>query len=121
RRIGEKARRERREVFTALWHHVTDVDNLRASYEALEGKKAVGIDGVDKEVYGRNLEENLRDLSARLQRMSYRPQLRRRSSVTKPGSEKGRPLGISCFGDKIVERTINDVMEEIYEADFEDN
>lgn len=121
RRIGEKARKERREVFTALWHHVTDVDNLRASYEALEGKKAVGIDGVDKEVYGRNLEENLRDLSARLQRMSYRPQLRRRSYVPKPGSEKGRPLGISCFEDKIVERTIKDVMEEIYEADFEDN
>jgi hypothetical protein len=35
RRIGEKARKESELIFTSLFHHVTDVDNLRACYDAL--------------------------------------------------------------------------------------
>ena len=62
-RIGERARREPDLVFTSLYHHICDVGNLRACYDTLEAKKATGVDGVTKEEYGRNLEENLRDLS----------------------------------------------------------
>ena len=76
--IGEKARKEPKLVFTSLYHHVTDVDNLRSCYEALDADKAVGVDGVTKEQYGENLEENLRELSERLKRMGYRPQPKRR-------------------------------------------
>ena len=65
-----------------------------------------GVDGVTKEEYGLNLEDNLQDLSGRLKRMGYRPQPKRRSYIPKPGSEKGRPLGISCFEDKIVELAV---------------
>jgi RNA-directed DNA polymerase len=119
RRIGEKAHRDRRLVFTSLYHHVTDVDNLRACYEALPADRAVGVDGVTKEQYGENLEENLQALSARLKRMGYRPQPKRRSYIPKPGSEKGRPLGISCFEDKLVERALKRVLEPIYEPLFE--
>jgi group II intron reverse transcriptase/maturase len=120
-RIGEKARREPELVFTSLYHHVTDVDNLRACYDALPEDRAVGVDGVTKEEYGRNLEANLQDLSERLKRMAYHPQARRRSYIPKPGSEKGRPLGISCFEDKIVELSVKWVLEPIYEAVFEDS
>ena len=120
-RIGEKARKEPNLVFTTLYHHVTDVDNLRDCYGALDGSKAVGVDGVTKEHYGRNLEENLRDLSNRLKRMGYRPQPKRRSYVPKPGSAKGRPLGISCFEDKLVELTVKRVLEPIYEEAFEES
>jgi len=67
--IGEKARKEPGLVFTSLYHHICDEDNLRACYDALEGRKATGVDGVTKEEYGRHLEENLRDLSERLKRM----------------------------------------------------
>jgi RNA-directed DNA polymerase len=120
-RIGERARKEPGLVFTSLYHHICDVDNLRASYEALDAKKATGVDGVTKEEYGKNLEENLRDLSERLKRMGYRPQPKRRSYVPKPGSEKGRPLGISCLEDKIVEEAAKRTLEPIYEAVFEDS
>jgi group II intron reverse transcriptase/maturase len=116
--IGEKARKEPGLVFTSLYHHVYDVDNLRACYEALPKGRAVGVDGVTKEKYGENLEENLQDLSDRLKRMGYRPQPKRRSYVPKPGSEKGRALGISCFEDKIVELVVKRVLEPIYEAVF---
>ena len=118
-RIGEKARQDRRLVFTSVYHHVTDVDNLRACYEALPADRAVGVDGVTKEQYGENLEENLQALSERLKRMGYRPQPKRRSYIPKPGSEKGRPLGISCFEDKLVELALKRVLEPIYEPLFE--
>ena len=120
-RIREKARKESKLVFTSLYHHVTDVDNLRESYEKLDANKATGVDGVTKAQYGKNLEDNLQDLSARLKRMGYRPQPKRRSYIPKPGSEKGRPLGISNLEDKIVEQAVKQVLEQIYEEDFEDN
>lgn len=119
--IGEKARKEPRLVFTSLYHHISDTDNLRACYEALPGKRAVGIDGVTKKDYGENLEKNLQDLSDRLRRQGYRPQPKRRAYVPKPGSDKGRPLGISCFEDKIVELATKRVLEPIYEPVFEDS
>ena len=119
--IGEKARREPKLVFTSLYHHVCDVDNLRACFHALKPKKATGVDKVTKKEYGENLEENLSDLSARLKRMGYRPGMRRRSYVPKSGSEKGRPLGIGNFEDKIVELAMKRTLEPIYEADFEES
>jgi group II intron reverse transcriptase/maturase len=119
RRIGEKARRVPRLIFTSLYHHVTDIDNLRACYETLPADRAVGVDGVTKEQYGENLEENLQVLSEKLKRMGYRPQPKRRSYIPKPGSEKGRPLGISSFEDKLVELALKRVLEPIYETIFE--
>ena len=121
KRIGEKARSDPQLVFTSLYHHVCDVDNLRACFEALPGKRAVGIDGVTKEQYGSNLEANLQDLSERLRRMGYHPQPKRRSYIPTPGSEKGRPRGISCFEDKLVELAVKRVLEPIYEMQFEDS
>ena len=108
-------------VFTSLYHHIGDVDNLRACYDALDANKATGVDGVTKGEYGKNLEENLRDLSGRLKRMGYRPGPKRRSYIPKPGSEKGRPLGISNLEDKIVEEAARRTLEPIYEAVFEDS
>lgn len=120
-RIREKAQQDPSQVFTSLYHHVTDIDNLRRCYDELNGKKAVGVDGVTKAVYGENLEENLQDLSRRLKRMGYKPQPKRRRYVPKPGSAKGRPLGISCFEDKLVEQAVKQVLEPIYETMFEDS
>jgi len=118
-RIGEKARREPKLVFTSLYHHISDAENLRACYEALPGNRAAGVDGVTKEEYGRNLDQNLQELSGRLRRMGYRPQLKRRTYIPKSGSEKGRPLGISCFEDKIVELVVKQVLDPISEPVFE--
>jgi group II intron reverse transcriptase/maturase len=53
--------------------------------------------------------------------MGYRPGPKRRSYIPKPGSAKGRPLGISNLEDKIVEQATKRVLEPIYEAVFEDS
>jgi len=120
-RIGERARREKRERFTSIYHYVTDVEHLRACYEALEGDRAAGVDGVTKEEYGQELERNLEDLASRLKRLGYRPQPVRRVYIPKAGSAKKRPLGIPCFEDKIVQMAVRRVLEQVYEADFEES
>jgi len=120
-RISEKARREPALVFTSLYHHICDEDNLRICYGTLGANKAPGVDGVTKRAYGETLDENLRDLSARLKRMGYRPGTKRRSYIPKAGQAKGRPLGISNFEDKMVELAVKQTLEPIYEAVFEDS
>jgi len=73
-RIGDKAKAHPTLVFTSLYHHIADIDHLRACYQLLKGNKAVGVDEVTKSMYAADLEANLQDLSTRLKRMGYRPQ-----------------------------------------------
>ena len=120
-RISAKARKEPDLVFTSLYHHITDLDNLLGCFQAIPANKATGIDGVTKREYGRNLAYNLRELSRRLRKMGYRPGPKKRSYVPKAGSEKGRPLGISNLEDKIVEEAVKRTLEPIYEAVFENS
>jgi group II intron reverse transcriptase/maturase len=119
-RIRDKAGKEPETCFTSIYHFVTDEGNLLASYWDLEPGKVPGIDGVTKEAYGEDLEKNITDLAQRLGRMGYRPKPVRRAYIPKPGSEKKRPLGIPCIEDKLVQKAVARVLEQIYEEDFLD-
>jgi RNA-directed DNA polymerase len=119
-RIGDKARAHPDLVLTSLYHHIADIDHLRDCYRLLKGNKAVGVEEVTKAMYAEDLETNLQDVSARLKRMGYRPQPKLRVYIPKPGSETGRPLGISSFEDKIVELATKRVVEPLFEALCED-
>ena len=82
-RRGEKAKAHPTLVFTSLYHHIADIEHLRACYQQLKGNKAVGVDEGTKAMYAEDLEANLQDLSARLKRMGSRPQPKRRVSIPK--------------------------------------
>ena len=114
-RIAEAAQRNRGRMLS-LAHHI-DVDALRRAYTRLRGDAAVGVDGVGKQEYGEKLEENLRDLHQRLKTMRYRHQPIRRVYIDKEGGKK-RPLGISCIEDKVVQDSLRELLEAIYEQDF---
>lgn len=116
-RIAEKARREPSFKFTSLFHLMNE-ELLRGCFEGLRKDAASGIDKVTKEEYGRNLEDNLRELVIRLHRMSYIPQPVCRVYIPKPGSNKQRPLGIPVLEDKVVQAGLVRILEAIYEADF---
>ena len=118
-RIGERARRKRQEKFTSLYHHVTDLENLRASWKEIDRTSAPGVDGITKDEYGQDLEKNLKGLQVRLRQMSYKPKPVKRVYIPKAGSKKKRPLGMPCMEDKIVQNAVVRVLEQIYEADFE--
>src|SRR5262245_29311603 len=80
--IARRARTHPSETYTALIHPFS-VDNLRACFTALDGKKALGVDGVSKEDYGQQLESNLQALHEKLRQHSYRPQPVRRVEIPK--------------------------------------
>jgi RNA-directed DNA polymerase len=119
-RISLKARAHPALVFPSLSHHMADIDHLRPCFHLLKGNKAVGVDEVTKTRYAEELEANLHEVSARLKRLSYRPQPKRRGYIPTPGSEKGRPLGISRFEEKIVELATKRVVEPLFESVCED-
>ena len=117
RRIRQVAQMDGKQQFTALYHHVYNVDMLRESYYALKRKAAAGVDGETWQHYGENLEENLKGLHDRLKRGAYRAQPSKRSHVPKPDGRK-RPIGVSALEDKIAQRATATVLNAIYEHDF---
>ena len=117
-RIGERARKEPKEKFTSIYHYVTDKEHLRACYEGIDPGAASGVDGVTKEEYGKRQERNLEDLAERLSRMGYRPKPVKRVLIPKAGSNKKRPIGMPCIEDKIVQKAVASVLEQIYEEEF---
>ena len=95
-----------------------DKDALRAIHRKMKAHKASGIDKVTKEEYGANLEENLDNLISRMKGGEYRPNPTRRVYIPKSGSKKMRPLGISCYEDKLVENAVAQMLIPIYEQKF---
>lgn len=93
-------------------------DTLKAVHKTMDKGKAYGIDKVTKEDYERNLEENLANLVKRMKSGSYRPNPTRRVYIPKETKGKMRPLGISCYEDKLVENAIAQILEQIYEPKF---
>lgn len=82
--------------------------------------KASGIDGVTKEQYNENIENNIEDLLVRMKKFSYRPQAVKRVYIPKTGSNKLRPLGIPAYEDRLVQGCMAYVLNEIYETKFLD-
>ena len=95
-----------------------NVDTLRATHKTMDKRKASGIDGTTKEEYEQNLEENLENLVKRMKNGSYCPNPSRRVYIPKETKGKMRPLGISCYEDKLVENAIAQILEQIYEPKF---
>jgi RNA-directed DNA polymerase len=116
-RVRQAARRDKKQRFTALLHHVYDVDRLRAAYTALKRDAAAGIDGETWRHYGETLEDNLRDLAARVKRGAFRASPVRRAYIPKADGRQ-RPLGVPTLEDKIVQRAVVEVLGAIYEQDF---
>jgi RNA-directed DNA polymerase len=116
-RVRQAARRDKKMRFTALLHHVYDVNRLRAAYLALKRDASAGVDGETWRSYGENLEDNLADLSEQLQRGAYRAKPVRRVYIPKADGRQ-RPLGVTALEDKVVQRATVGVLNAIYETDF---
>jgi group II intron reverse transcriptase/maturase len=115
-RVRNAARQRKKEKFTALLHHVT-VDLLRDAFLALKRRAAPGVDGITWQDYEANLEDNLRELHAKVHSGSYRALPVKRRFIPKPDG-KQRPLGIAALEDKIVQRAVVAVLNAVYEEDF---
>jgi len=110
------AARKKNVVFNNLLCHF-NIETLREAFNALDGSKALGTDGINKKVYGKNLEENLTDLVNRIHKGSYSPQTKRLVQIPKADGTT-RPIAISCFEDKLVEWVMGKILECTYEPIF---
>ncbi|MCD7956781.1 MAG: group II intron reverse transcriptase/maturase [Lachnospiraceae bacterium] len=117
-RISQLSRENPDMVFTSVGHLINK-EMLKECHAKMDGNKAVGIDGVTKEEYDQNLEENLDKLVERLKRKSYKPQPARRVEIPKDNG-KTRPLSIYCYEDKLVQEALKKILEAVFEPHFYD-
>jgi RNA-directed DNA polymerase len=116
-RIRAAIKRDSKMRLSSLWHHVCDVNRLRAAYCELNPRSAPGIDGQRWQEYGSQLEENLQSLSEKLRRGCYRAKAVRRHYIPKADGRQ-RPIGIPALEDKIVQRAMTEVLNVVYEREF---
>ena len=110
------ARRENAFEYMSLAHHL-NTSLLKDCYYHLDRNKAVGIDNVNWQEYGKGLDEKIEALVSKLKRKTYKPLPSRRVYIPK-GNNAVRPLGISAIETKIVESGIARIIGSIYEIDF---
>ena len=114
--IAKRAKQEPTLRLTTLAHLLNETF-LAECYGMLKKRKASGVDGMSVEEYGKNLEENLTGLVARMKAKQYRPQAVRRVYIPK-GNDQLRPLGIPAVEDKVVQMGLSRILEAIFEGDF---
>src|SRR6201981_2316897 len=115
-RIRKVARERKKEKFTALLHHI-NIDLLEEAFFELKKNVAPGVDRLTWKDYEADLEHNLEDLHARVQRGAYRALPSRVVYIPKPDGRQ-RPLAVAALEDKIVQRAVTALLNAIYEEDF---
>jgi RNA-directed DNA polymerase len=116
-RVRQAAKKDRKLRFTALLHHIYNLETLQMAYFSLKKEAAPGVDGETWQHYGKERQRNLQDLSERLKRGAYRAKPVRRVYIPKADGRQ-RPLGVTALEDKIVQRAAVEVLNAIYETDF---
>jgi len=116
-RIRKAVQRDKEGKLTALYHHVYNIEHLKAAYYQLKKKAAAGVDGETWQHYGQELEANLEDLSGRLGKGAYRAAPVRRVYIPKADGRM-RGLGIPALEDKIVESVVAQIFSVIWEEEF---
>ncbi|BAG40622.1 reverse transcriptase [Orientia tsutsugamushi str. Ikeda] len=97
--------------------HIIDLKMLEEQYKELDSKKAIGIDGITKEDYGKKLKANLLSLLTRIRKWQYQAKPARITEIPKEDGGK-RPLVISCFEDKIIESAVSKILNSVFEPIF---
>lgn len=117
-RISQLSSKKPDIVFTSIGHLINK-EMLKKCHEEMDGNKAVGIDGVSKEEYGLNLDQNLDELVASLKQKAYKPKPARKVEIPKDNG-KTRPLSIYCYEDKLIQEALREILEAVFEPHFYD-
>ena len=103
----------------ALIDKVYDLRALTSAFESVRRNNgAAGSDGQRVKQFAARQEEEILLLSEELRTESYRPQAVRRVWIEKPGSKDQRPLGIPAVRDRVVQMSIRQAIEPIFEREF---
>ena len=112
-RIAALARRMPGVSLQTLAHHI-DLAWMREAHHRVRKDGATGVDGQTAAEYAKNLESNLRALLDRMKSGDqYRAPPVRRVHIPKGDGSKTRPIGIPTFEDKILQKAVAMVLEQI--------
>lgn len=122
-KLSEKAKREPKFRFYALYDRIYRCDVLWAAWEKVRANGGQGgVDGVSIEAIGKaagGAERLVEELHQELLTKTYKPKAVRRVYIDKVDGRK-RPLGIPTVRDRVVQTACLLIVEPIFEADFED-
>lgn len=103
----------------SLIDKVSSMRSLRSAFAKVKRNRgSAGVDRVTIRMFEAHLESNLESLVESLQGGTYRPQAIRRVWIAKAGSREKRPLGIPTVRDRVVQASLRQVLEPIFERDF---
>lgn len=94
-----------------------NTDSLYESWGQLNKQAKPGIDGVTIPQYQAKLVENIQGLAKRLKDKSYRAADIKRITIPKANG-KLRPLGLPTVEDKLVQQSVSQILQSIWEQDF---
>jgi RNA-directed DNA polymerase len=114
--IAFKAQTDPKHRFQNLYGQL-DSDSLIQSWGQLNKRSAAGIDGVTPTDFGRQLPENIDRLSHELKQKSFRVGDIKRVFIPKSNG-KLRALGLPTLADKVVQQSVAQILENIWEQDF---
>lgn len=108
------------------WHSLYDkvyrLSNLKAAWKRVEANNGGGgVDHLSIATFAKDADQRLEKLSETLRTGTYKPLPVRRTYVPKPGSREQRPLGIPTITDRIVQTALRNVIEPIFEREFDPN
>ena len=106
------------------WHSLYDkvygLSNLKAAWQRVKANRGGGgVDRMSIDDFDKDAEGRLEKLSEALRTNAYKPQPVRRTYIPKPGSSEKRPLGIPTIIDRIVQTAVRNVIEPIFEQEFD--
>lgn len=105
-------------VWFSLIDKVISLRALAASWERVRANRGSGgVDGETVQQFSELAEVGLGDLNKRLENGTYRPQPVQRVYIPKPDGKK-RPLGIPTVRDRIVQGSLRNALEPIFEHEF---
>jgi RNA-directed DNA polymerase len=109
-------------IWFSLIDKVYKRSNLWSSWSKVAANKgAAGVDHVTVKQYERHVERHIGHLTEELKAGRYRPKAIRRCYIPKPGSARGRPLGIPTVQDRVVQGALRHVLEPIFEKHFHEH
>jgi len=106
------------------WHSLIDKvrreESLRAAWKQVEQRRgAGGVDGISIRLFATRVDKRLTRLSEQLREGTYEPRAVKRVWIPK-GDGKKRPLGIPTIIDRVVQTSIRNAIEPIFERKFAD-
>jgi RNA-directed DNA polymerase len=114
--IAAKARKNPKEQFNNLLHHVT-YELVAECLSDIPQSSAAGVDGMSVKQARENLSWLLPPILKQIHEGCYRPPAVRRVYIPKADGSK-RPLGVPAVIDRAVQGAMAKVLNEIYEQDF---